>query len=97
MNLRSIEARVRDLEESGGYVTLPDGTRFKPDCSGIRIYCECVRHERADGRKPVLSDFTEAEQEQICGYAKWTPDPAMHGQLAVITCQLCREIVERSK
>lgn len=92
----SLRTRIESLEKAEGFVVLDDGTKFKPDCSGIRIYCECLRHERADGRKPVLSDFTEAEQEQIRGYAKWTPDPHLHGQLSVITCQLCREIVARS-
>ncbi len=96
MHLRNLEARVKELEAGLGYVTLSDGTKFKPDCSGIRLYCECIKHERADGHKPVLSDFTEAEQEQIRGYAKWTPDQHLHGQLSVITCQLCREIMERT-
>lgn len=96
MKIDSLAARLRQLEASQGYETLDDGSKFRFQYSGIRLYCECVRHGRDTGHEAVLSDFTPEEQREILAYSKWTPDPSLHGQISVITCKLAREIIARS-
>jgi hypothetical protein len=94
--LDSLSARLRQLEESQGYETLDDGTKFRFQQTGVHIALSVMKHGRDTGREPVLSDFTPEEQRELTAYAKWTPDPALHGQISVITCQMAREIVARS-
>jgi hypothetical protein len=96
MKFSGIEARLRELEDSGGYVVLEDGTKFKPDCSGIRLYCESIRKRRDLGRSVLLSDFSEEEQHEISQYAKWHPDAGTFGGLSVNVADICRAIVARS-
>ena len=50
---------------------------------------------RNTGREAVLSDFSEDEQRDLLAYARWTPDQAMHGQIAIITAKMAREIMTR--
>jgi hypothetical protein len=96
MKFQGLEARIRELESSGGYETLDDGSKFRFKNSGIHIYCECVRHGRDSGREAVLSDFSEDQQREILAYSKWTPDPSLHGQISVITASMAKEILARS-
>jgi hypothetical protein len=95
MKFQGLEARLRELEASQGYETLDDGSKFRFQHSGIRLYCEMVRHGRDTGREAVLSDFSEDEQRELLAYARWSPDPALHGQISIITCQMAREILAR--
>jgi hypothetical protein len=92
----SLSARLRELEASQGYVTLDDGSKFKPQNSGISLLRVCLLAGRDLGREPVLSDFGPYEQEQLKHYAKWTPDPSRHGQLAAMVADTARGIIERS-
>ena len=96
MRFDTISARIRELEEADGYETLSDGSRYRFKFSGILIFCKAAKHRRETGKEATLADFTEEEQREIVAYAKWTPDPNLHGQLSVITCKLAREIVARS-
>jgi hypothetical protein len=96
MRFDTISARIRELEEADGYETLSDGSRYRFKFSGILIFCKAAKHRRETGKEATLADFTEEEQREIVAYAKWTPDSNLHGQLAVITCKLAREIVARS-
>ena len=96
MRFDTLSARLKELEASQGYETLDDGSKFRFTNSGIRLYCECVRHYRDTGREAVLSDFTEEEQREIVAYSMWTPDAGLHGQLSVITVRLAKEILARS-
>ncbi|MDD1726408.1 MAG: hypothetical protein LUQ08_01115, partial [Methanothrix sp.] len=50
---------------------------------------------RNTGREAVLSDFSEDEQRDLLAYSKWNPDQAMHGQIAIITAKMAREIMTR--
>jgi hypothetical protein len=89
----SLSARLRELEASQGYVTLDDGSKHRFKNSGLKLYGELVRHGRNTGREVVLSDFSEDEQRDLLAYSNWTPDQAMHGQIAIITAKIAREIV----
>jgi hypothetical protein len=91
----SLSARLRELEASQGYVTLDDGSKHRFKNSGLQLYGELVRHRRSTGREPALSDFSQDEQRDLLAYSKWTPDQAMHGQIAIITAKMAREIVTR--
>jgi hypothetical protein len=96
MRFQSLAARLKELEDSQGFVTLDDGSKFSPDCSGIRIYRESIRKRRDLGRSVVLSDFSEEEQHEISQYAKWHPDAGTFGGLSVNVADICRAIVARS-
>ena len=95
MRFETLSARIKELEEADGYETLSDGSRYRFRFSGILLYCKAAKHRRETGREATLADFTEEEQREIVAYSMWTPGPNLHGQLAVITCKLAREIVER--
>ncbi len=95
MRIDTLSARLRELEKAEGYETLDDGTKYRFKYSGITLYCEMAKHERDTGREAMLSDFSDEGQRELLAYAKWTPDPALHGQISVITCQMAREIVAR--
>lgn len=92
----SLSARLVALEQSEGWIVLDDGSRFKPQHSGISLLRACLLAGRDLGREPVLSDFNQDEQEQLKHYAKWTPDPSRHGQLAVMVADTARGIVEKA-
>jgi len=96
MRIDSLSARLRELEEAEGYETLDDGSRCLFKFSGILLYCKAAKHRRDTGREAMLSDFTEEEQREIVAYAKWSPDPALHGGIAVVTVRLAKEILARS-
>ena len=98
--MRRIDAlwnRLESLEQSKGWIDLDDGCKFKPQNSGISLLRACLLAKRDLGREPVLSDFGPDEQEQLKHYAKWTPDPSRHGQLAAMVADMARGIVERGE
>lgn len=96
MRFDTLSARIKELEEADGYEILDDGSRYRFKFSGILIYCKAAKHRKETGNEAKLADFTEKEQREIEAYSMWTPDSNLHGQLAVITCKLAREIVARS-
>lgn len=96
MRFDTLSARIRELEDSEGYVVLDDGARYRFKFSGIQHYCKAAKHQKDTGNEAILSDFTEAEQKEIAAYAKWSPDPALHGGIAVVTVRLAKEILARS-
>lgn len=92
----SLSDSLESLEQSEGWIVLDDGSRFKPQHSGISLLRACLLTGRDLGREPVLSDFGPDEQEHLKHYAKWTPDPSRHGQLAAMVADMARGIVERA-
>jgi hypothetical protein len=88
----ALSARLEALETGAGYVTLPDGTRFKAD-GALALMRECLRFERDTGRTPKLSDFPEADQATIRGYAKMVPDGSESGETSMII-EISRKIIE---
>ena len=86
--------RLRELESSGGYVTLQDGTKFRPKNSGISMLFSATKLGRDLGRDPKLADFSENEQEQWRCYAKWSPDPAQHGQISILLTNMAKKLVD---
>ena len=90
----SLMARLRELESSGGYVTLQDGTKFRPKDSGISMLFNATKLRRDLGRDPMLADFPGDEQEQWRCYAKWSPDPAQHGQISILLTNMAKKLVD---
>jgi len=90
----SLMARLRELESSGGYIILPDGTRFKVEDSGILMLFNQIKLRRDLGREPLLSDFSEDEQERWRNYSKWTPNPAQHGQISILLTNMAKKLVD---
>jgi hypothetical protein len=58
----SLRARLLVLESSGGYVTLDDGTKFRPKDSGIRMLFNATKLRRDLGRETLLSVFPETSK-----------------------------------
>jgi hypothetical protein len=87
-------ARLMELESSGGYVTLQDGTKFRPKDSGISMLFNATKLRRDLGREPMLADFPGDEQEQWRCYAKWSPDPAQHGQISILLTNMAKKLVD---
>ena len=85
-------ARLMELESSGGYVTLHDDTKFRPKDSGISMLFNATKLRRDLGREPMLADFPIDEQEQWRCYAKWSPDPAQHGQISILLTNMAKKI-----
>ena len=79
----SLRARLLELESSGSYVTLEDGTKFRPKDSGIHMLFNATKLRRDLGRETPLSDFPGDEQKKWQSYAKWCLDPGEHGQISV--------------
>ena len=90
----SLRARLRQLESSGGYVTLDDGTKFRPRNSGIRMLFNATKLRRDLGREPLLSDFPGDEQKKWRCYAKWSPDPAKHGQISILLVSMAKKLAD---
>lgn len=90
----SLISRLRELESHGGYVVLNDGTRFRPDDSGISLMISEIKLARDLGIEPMLSDFPGYEQEQWRCYAKWSPDPALHGQISILLTNIAKKLVD---
>jgi hypothetical protein len=88
----SLRARLLELESSGGYVTLDDGTKFRPKDSGIRMLFDATKLRRDLGRDPELSDFPGDDQKKWRSYAKWSPDPAQHGQISILLVSMAKKI-----
>ena len=87
-------ARLMELESSGGYVTLQDGTKFRPKDSGISMLFNATKLRRDLGREPILADFLVEEQEQWRCYAKWTPNPAQNGQISILLVNMAKKLVD---
>ena len=90
----SLISRLRELESHGGYVILNDGTRFRPEHSGISLMISEIRLCRDLGREPLLSDFSKYGQEQWRCYAKWRPDSAQHGQISILVANMAKKLVD---
>jgi hypothetical protein len=88
-----LSARIRELEDIIGYVTLPNGTRFKPCGSGLRLMRLAIRFKRDHHADPKLSNFSEKDQEQWRGFAMWLSPP---GELGKMVLNMARELVDRS-
>ena len=86
--------RLMELESSCGYVTLHDGTKFRPKDSGISMLFNATKLRRDLGREPMLADFPGDEQEQWRCYAKWSPDPAQHGQISILLTNMAKKLVD---
>lgn len=87
-------ARLRELESSGGYITLQDGTKFRPKDSGISMLFNATKLRRYLGREPMLADFPGDVQEQWRCYAKWSPDLAHHGQISILLTNTAKKLVD---
>jgi len=87
-------ARLRELESSGGYVTLQDGTKFRQKNSGISMLFNATKLRRDLGREPMLADFPGDEQDKWRCYAKWSPDPAQHGQISILLTNMAKKLVD---
>jgi hypothetical protein len=46
------------------------------------------------GRELKLADFLVEEQEQWRCYAKWSPDPAQHGQISILLTNMAKKLVD---
>ncbi len=97
MKFQGFESRLKELEQSGGYVVLSDGTRFRPVHSGIQLLVNQIKLRRDLGRSPLLSDFPEDKREEWRSYAKWDPDTEAHGQISKLVSIMAREIVRRGE
>jgi hypothetical protein len=42
----------------------------------------------------MLADFPGDEQEQWRCYAKWSPDPAQHGQISILLTNMAKKLVD---
>jgi len=87
-------ARLMELESRGGYVTLQDGTKFRLKDSGISMLFNATKLRRDLGWEPMLADFPGDEQEQWRSYAKWTSDPAQHGQISILLTNMAKKLVD---
>lgn len=87
--------RLDALEKSEGWIVLDDGSRFKPQHSGIRLLrSHCIVQQRLNGeREPTLADFSDEEQEQLKHYARWHPDASEHGALSVMVSDIARQLL----
>lgn len=85
-------ARLMELESSGGYVTLQDGTKFRPKDSGISMLFNATKLRCDLGREPMLADFLVEVQDKWRSYAKWSPDPAQHGQISILLVSMAKKI-----
>jgi len=86
-----LQARIRDLERAEGYITLDDGSKFKPG-AGIDLLRHQIRLRRDLGREPDLADYPPDIQEEIRQFAKWTPDPSRNGQISVLVVELSKKL-----
>jgi hypothetical protein len=94
MKFASLESRLKDLEQIGGYVTLPDGSRFRPS-NAIVLYVDYMKLPHDHGA-PVLSDFPSETQEEWQCFARWEPDAEAYGAISVAVAEMARDLVERS-
>jgi len=93
MRLDSLATRIRLLEHSGGFVVLDDGSRFRPDGSGIHMMFNHIKLRRDLGREPELSDFPKKDRDDWRNYAKWNPDPGEHGQISQLVTEMAKKLV----
>ena len=75
-------------------MTLQDGTKFRPRDSGIRMLFNATKLRRDLGREPQLSDFPEKDREEWRNYAKWSPDPAKHGQISILLVSMAKKLAD---
>ena len=86
----SFDARLDALEQSGGYVTLDDGSKFRPS-SGLALMRSAIKFERDNGREPKLADFSMERASLWKLWAKWYPEK---GELAKMVSDLARRICD---
>lgn len=89
----SFDARLDALEAEKGYVTLDDGSRFRPS-SGLALMRSAIKFERDNGREPKLADFSMEQADLWKKWSRWHPSPTTHGSLAEMTSDLARRICE---
>ena len=89
-------SRITDLERQEGFITLSDGSKFKPG-SGIDLLRHQIRLRRDLSREPDLGDYPEDVQETIKSFSKWTPDRDKYGQISVLAVELCRKLMENEQ
>ena len=85
-------SRITDLERQEGFITLSDGSKFKPG-SGIDLLRHQIRLRRDLSREPDLADYPPDIQEEIRQFAKWTPDRDKYGQISVLAVELSRKLL----
>ena len=95
MKIRNLENRIGHLEANSKLVTLSDGSKFRPSGSGLSLMREIICIEKS-GREPMLSDFSEEDQEQLRCYSLWNPDPVQYGAISVMVSDMARKVVHKS-
>jgi hypothetical protein len=88
-----IDSRLNAIEQSGGYVTLPDGSRFRPG-SGLALMRQALLFERDHGREPQLSDFPEDTAAMWKKWAQWHPPKTASCSAAEMVSDLARKICD---
>jgi hypothetical protein len=97
MRFNHLLTRLAGLESGLGYVTLDDGTKFRPHGSGMHLMREQLKLQRDLGREPTLADFPADAQEQLLCYAKWIPDPGEHGAIAVLIATVAKGCIDENR
>ncbi len=85
-------SRITDLERQEGFITLSDGSKFKPG-AGIDLLRHQIRLRRDLGREPDLADYPEDVQADIRQFAKWKPDREKYGQISVLVVELSKKLM----
>lgn len=88
--INSFDNRLDALEAEKGYVTLDDGSRFRPS-SGLALMRSALKFERDNGREPKLADFSMEQADLWQKWALWHPEK---GELAKMTSDLARRICD---
>lgn len=91
--IEKFDNRLDALEAQKGYVTLPDGSKFRPG-SGLALMRSAIKFERDNGREPKLADFSMERADLWKKWSKWRPAPTTHGSLAEMTSDLARRICD---
>lgn len=91
--INSFDNRLDALEAEKGYVTLDDGSRFRPS-SGLALMRSALKFERDHGREPKLADFSMEQGDLWKKWALWHPTATTHGSLAEMVSDLARRICD---
>jgi hypothetical protein len=75
-------------------VALDDGTKAKFIGSGLHLMFNPIKLRRDLGREPELSDFPEKDREEWRKYAKWSPNPAKHGQISILLESMAKKLMD---
>jgi hypothetical protein len=97
MKHATLKNRIAGLEADLHVIIVPDGRRWIPKSSGIRLSFQIMKLGRDLGRPAQLVDFDPEDQREIRNYAMWNPNPGEHGQISLLTSNQAREIVARSE